>query len=194
MRLRDIQQVLSDRIDELQLVAKDLSGSIEIRGSERVLEALEDLENTGVFKQEITALLSESVIVNNVAERIVVPPPIHQNFHNTLTRLHQKATILLEILNEFIGEQDPHSIGVKLPPRLDLEQTAEIIRDLNKLLQQALVNPDTNGTIALQGFDRGSEWLEIGLGSVTALIFFSQMIQFYFRMKDKMLQKGVGVV
>lgn len=190
MRLRDIQRVLSNTVDELHIVTKDIrdANNIEIHDSRRALEAIEALEDTGIFKQEITALLSHSAIVNNVAERIVVPLPIYQGFHDILARLQQKGTILREVLNEFIGEQDPHSVGVKLPPRLDLEQTAEIIRDLDKLLQRALVNPDTNGTIALQGFDRGSEWLEIGLGSVAALTFFSQMIQFYFRTKEKAVE------
>lgn len=185
MRLRDIQQVLNKRIDELQIAARDISGSIEIRGSGRVLEAIEDLKDTGIFKQEIATLLSESMIVDNVAEPIVVPNPIYQNFQSALGMLHQKATVFLEVLNEFIGEQDPHSIGVKLPPGLDLQKTADTILDLNKLLEQALVNPDTDGTITLQGFDRGSEWLEVGLGSKAALSFFSRMVQFYYRVKEK---------
>ena len=187
MRLRDIQQVLSDTVGRLQITTKDIPGSNdkEIHGSRRALEVIEALKQTGIFKEEITTLSSVSVIANNVSEPIVVSPSIHNIFHDTLTRLRQKATVLLGVLNEFIGEQDPNSIGVKLPPGLDLEQTAETIRDLNKLLQQALVNPDTDGTITLQGFDRGSEWLEIGLGSATALGFFSQMVQFYYRVKEK---------
>ena len=187
MRLRDIQQVLTDTIGALQIRTKNIDGSNdkEIHGSRRTLEAIEALKPTEVFKEEITKLLSVSLIVNNVSDPIVVPLPMYQDFHSTLTRLHQRATVFLGVLNEFIGEQDPHSIGVELPPRLDLEQTADTIRDLNMLLQQALVNPDTNGTITLQGFDRGSEWLEIGLGSITALTRFSQMVQSYFRVKEK---------
>ena len=187
MRLRDIQQVLTDTIGALQIRTKNIDGSNdkEIHGSRRTLEAIEALKPTGIFKAEITKLLSVSVIVNNVREPIVVPLPIYQDFHNTLARLHQRATVFLGMLNEFIDEQDLHSIGVKLPPGLDLKQTADAIRDLDKLLQQALVNPDTDGTITLQGFDRGSEWLEIGLGSMAALTFLSQMVQFYFRVREK---------
>ena len=187
MRLRDIQQVLTDTIGGLQIATKDIHGSKdkEIHGSKQALEAIEDLKRTGIFKQEITTLLSESAIVNNVRDTIVAPPSIYNNFSNTLARLRERATIFLGVLNEFIGEQDSHSIGVKLPPRLDLKQTADTILDLDKLLQQSLVNPDTDGTITLQGFDRGSEWLEIGLGSVAALTFFSRMVQFYFCVKEK---------
>ncbi len=190
MRLRDIQQVLTDKIEALQITVNAISGSqdLEIQGTRQALEAIEALKQTEIFTREITALLSESAIVNNVKDTIVVPPPIYQNFHPTLMTLHKKATVFLEVLNEFIDEQEPHSISVKLPPRLDLEQTADTIRDLNMLLQQALVNPDTNGTITLQGFDRGSEWLEIGLGSAMALTFLSQMVQFYFRVKKKSIE------
>ena len=187
MRLRDIQQVLTDTIDALQIRTNSISGSKdkEIHGSKQALEAIEALKQTEIFTRETTALLSESAIVNNVRDTIVVPPPIYNNFFNTLASLRERAAVFLGVLNEFIDEQDPHSIGVKLPPRLDLEQTAEIIRDLNKLLEQALVNPDTDGTITLQGFDRGSEWLETGLGSTKALTFFSKMVQFYFNVKEK---------
>ena len=187
MRLRDIQQVLTDTIGGLQIATKDIHGSKdkEIHGSKQALEAIEDLKRTGIFTRETTALLSESAIVNNVRDTIVVPPPIYNNFFNTLASLRERAEVFLGVLNEFIDEQDPHSIGVKLPPRLDLKQTADTILDLDKLLQQALVNPDTDGTITLQGFDRGSEWLEIGLGSVAALTFFSRMVQFCFCVKEK---------
>ena len=187
MRLRDIQQILTDTVGELQIRTKDIKGSNdkEIHASRLTLEAIEALKPTGIFQGEITKLLSVSLIVNNVRDPIVVPLPVYQDFHNTLARLQQRATLFLGVLNEFIGEQDSHSIGVKLPPRLDLKQTADTIRDLDKLLQQALVNSDTEGTITLQGFDRGSEWLEIGLGSTKALTFFSKMVQFYFNVKEK---------
>ena len=187
MRLRDIQQVLTGTVDALQITGNSISGSqdVEIQGTRQALEAIEALKQTEIFTREITALLSESAIVNNVRDTIVVPPSIYSNFVNTLASLRERASVFLGVLNEFIGEQDPHSIGVKLPPRLDLEQTADTIRDLDKLLQQALVNPDTDGTITLRGFDRGSEWLEIGLGSATALTFLSQMVQFYFRVREK---------
>ncbi len=187
MRLRDIQQVLTDKIGALQITVKNIDGSNdkEIHGSRRTLEAIEALKPTGIFKAEITKLLSVSLIVNNVRDPIVVPLPIYQDFYKTLEGLRGRATVFLGVLNEFIDEQDPYSIGVKLPPRLDLEQTADTIRDLDKLLQQALVNSDTEGTITLQGFDRGSEWLEIGLGSTKALTFFSKMVQSYFRVKEK---------
>ena len=187
MRLRDIQQVLTDTIGELQIRTRVVEGSNdkEIRGSRRILEAIEALKPTGIFQEEIAILLSVSVIVNNVSDSIVVPLSAYQRFDKTLALLRERATVFLKVLDEFIDEQDPHSIGVKLPPRLDLKQTADTILDLNKLLQQALVNDDTDGTITLQGFDRGSEWLEIGLGSATALAFFSQMVQFYFCVKEK---------
>ena len=197
MRLRDIQQVLTGTIDALQIRTNSISGSKdkEIHGSKQALEAIEALKQTEIFTRETTALLSESAIVNNVRDTIVVPPPIYNNFFNTLASLHERAAVFLGVLNEFIDEQDPHSIGVKLPPRLDLKQTADTILDLDKLLQQSLVNPDTSGTITLQGFDRGSEWLEIGLGSITALTFFSQMVQFYFCVKEKGIEiEGKGEV
>ena len=187
MRLRDIQQVLTDTIGALKITAENIPGSkdVEIQGTRRALEAIEALKQTEIFTKETTALLSESAIVNNVRDTIVVPPPIYSNFYNTLVALRERATVFLGVLNEFIGEQDPYSIGVKLPSGLDLKQTADTILDLDKLLQQSLVNPDTAGTVTLRGFDRGSEWLEIGLGSAAALAFFSQMVQFYFRVKKK---------
>ena len=190
MRLRDIQQVLTNTIGALQITVEKIPGSkdMEIQDTRQALGAIEALKQTEIFTREITALLSESAIVNNVRDTIVVPPSIYSNFVNTLASLRERASVFLGVLNEFIGEQDPHSIGVKLPPRLDLEQTADTIRDLDKLLQQALVNPDTDGTITLRGFDRGSEWLEIGLGSMTALTLLSQMVQFYFRVKEKSVE------
>ncbi len=187
MRLRDIQQVLTDTIDALQITVNGISGSqdVEIQDTRQALEAIEALKPTAIFQGEITNLLSVSLIVNNVRDTIVVPPSVGSNFFNTLTSLRGRASAFLEVLNEFIGEQDSHSIGVKLPPGLDLKQAADTIRDLDTLLQQTLLDPATNGTITLKGFDRGSEWLEIGLGSVAALTFFSQMVQFYFRVKEK---------
>ena len=128
MRLRDIQQVLIDKIDALQIASRGIpsSNDVEIRDTRQTLEAIEALKQTGIFTREITALLSESAIVNNVRDTIVVPPSIYSNFVNTLTNLRERATVFLGVLNEFIDEQDPHSIGVKLPPGLDLKQTAEI--------------------------------------------------------------------
>lgn len=190
MRLRDIQQVLANTIDELEIRVRNIEGSNdkEIHEPQRTREAIEALESTGLFQEEVKHLLSVSVIVNNVRDPIVIPLPVYQEFHKILSGVRNTARVFLGVLDEFIGEQDQNSIGVKIPPRLDLEQASEVFSDLNMLLEQSLVNPDTDGTITLQGFDRGSEWLEIGLGSFAALTFFSKMVQVYFNVKESEIE------
>ena len=74
MRLRDIQQVLAKTVDELRIEARDLGAkNMEIHGSRQALKAIKALEETGLFQEEITKLLSVSVIVNNVSDPIVTP-------------------------------------------------------------------------------------------------------------------------
>jgi len=89
---------------------------------------------------------------------------------------------------EFLGTEVAESVVAKLPATMNIDEAAKTMSNLNLALEQALVNPSINGLIELIGFDRGSNWMEIGLGSMLALQFLAGMIRLIYDSRNKEIE------
>ena len=170
MRLRQIEAVLEDAIPRLDFETRAISDyNVRIGNFQRAIEAARKIRQTGVLLEESEAVLLHPDIVNNVSVEITIPKPQHDSFKNAIEVLRARATRFHEILHSELPEEPEHSIAVRLPDESDLDDLCAAIREVKQALEQAIVNPFVGGSVRLASFDRGSNWMELVLGSAVAV-------------------------
>ncbi len=178
MRLRLIQKVLETTENELY-ISHEFSGgdNFKVSGLIAALKAVHKIEKTGVLKKEIQQILSVDISTTN-SDSLVVSSKTYNSFITSLNNLRDSSNCLSHALQDLIQDDSQSSVSFKLPESIQLEEITHLIEDLKKVLEQSLVNQYVDGKISFQGFDRGSAWLEIGLGSVFAIETLGRMVQF----------------
>lgn len=187
MRLSQIRQVISDCLNDLQVNLTGISNSsnVSLSGFREATGATLSLKETGILQEEVSAVLSHFEIVNCVSSEIVVHTNTGHSFYAAINDLRTKASIVCSVCNEFLGQELPHHIHVKLPCSKDLDKTIKDMASLKLALEQALLHPIINGNVELVAFERGSSWIEISLGGMLATRFLSDMLKLVYYAKNK---------
>ena len=191
MRLREIEVVLKENIHFLTSNDQRLdSNNHRITGFRKAIAAARRIKETGTLQEETAAVLSITAIANSAMDEVVVNNDIYTSFNSALQSLRKSATLLQRVLSDTLPPQEEDTISVKLPPDLDLKGLAKTSTDLDKVLTQALVNPYVKGEIELLGFDQGSEWLDISLGSTLAFKLLAGMVNLVSMFRTKEVEIG----
>lgn len=190
MRLLEIRYVLSINLEKLHVDANDIPGSpnINLTGFSAGVEAAKVIKKTGVLQKETKALLVIKEIANSALDEIVVTRKTATLFVSAMNELKSHTEIIYDTLEEFLKKGTKESVSIKLPISNDLEEIANTMSKLKLALEQSLVNPFVNGHIELIGFDRGSNWIDVGLGSLLALQFLGAMIRLIYESKNKEIE------
>jgi len=171
MRLRDIQHVLRAQLPRLQFRHEQIPGTTNQRvlAFREMLDAIRTIRNTGMFTKEIDAILENDVLVRHVEDGIIVTGDTISNVTGPLRQLQSRGRVLLETLDANLDEEPEAAIAVRLPAVADLDTVADALKEIQAALQQLILNDYIKGDIRLIAFDRGSNWLELFLGSLMAV-------------------------
>lgn len=190
MRLSQVRHILSEVIHDLKVTIAPISNSPNATVSDfrQAISAAKAIRETGLFKDKVADLLNCEEIALSASDTIVVHGNRASSFATALTALDLRARIFLEGLQEFLGEDQPHYISIKLPETKDIDKVAKTLTTVKLALEQSLVNPSIDGHVELISFERGSNWIEIGLGSMVAYNFLSSMMQLIYASRNKELE------
>ncbi|MCI5179229.1 MAG: hypothetical protein D3911_07890 [Candidatus Electrothrix sp. AW3_4] len=170
MRLRDIISVFSAYIPDIRFdTAKIDNNNIQLRGVSRFRSALQALENTGVFEQEIETIKEFKAICLTTEDTVALPLKEGHQLVNLTNQLQNKVSIADVVLRAILPPQDLNSLSLKLPKINSLKELSDLSAKLDKIFDQLLVNDFVKGKASLQNFDTGSEWLEIVFNSTKAV-------------------------
>jgi hypothetical protein len=178
MRLRLIQKVLEAIANDLQVSATSAGSNLyRISGIQSVLCAARKIEETGVLKTEVQQFLSLE-ISSTYLDSLVVDQSVYQSFSSSVSILRERSTCLSLALQDLIQDDSQEMVSFKLPDSIQFDELITLTDDLKKILEQSFVNSDIGGKIDFKGFDRGSAWMEIGLGSLLAVQILGGMTKF----------------
>src|SRR5712692_4414260 len=171
MRMREIAEVLEKSLPKLQVMTAPISGSpnFTISRYAEAISAVRAVHETGVLQEETGAILEIKEVVSHTETEIVVGNNTFNRFNSALGQLRSKGALLLETLKATMLPEKPEQVSVKLPEETDLEDLASSLSQLHKALTQLVVNPYMKGSVHLIAFDRGSNWVEIYLGTLLAV-------------------------
>ena len=114
-------------------------------------------------------------IFNSRTGRLIVPTSTKNEFVNRMNIIKGKLDTIKSIGEEFIKKEDETDINVKIPTN-DLTEISKIFNEIDKALNQTIVNKKINGKVEVKKFETGSLWVGIGLGSVAAISFVGSML------------------
>lgn len=134
-----------------------------------MLEAVRAIRETGMFQEAIDTILSTEVIVQHVEDSFVVTGETVSRVNSALHEIKAHGGVLLEALDANLEKELPTIIAVRIPDATDLDTVADLLREVKAAIQQLVLNEYVDGEIRLETFDRGTNWLEIAVGSVAAL-------------------------
>lgn len=104
-----------------------------------------------------------------------------------LEQLHSAAWLLLSVVDEALGEEDPSTINVRLPNVNSLEELERVVDDLKTCIDRPARLVVGHG-VSLHAFDVGSSWLVL-VGAVALVpAFVASLLRACRRYMDESLQ------
>jgi len=178
MRLK----TLIDKIEEeyiFDYTVNQISGDTSkciIENYEKTMIYLSRIRNFDFIENDINQLEEKcGSIFNSRTGKLIVPTSTKNKFVNRMNIIKGKLDTLKFIGEEFIKKEDETDINVKIPTN-DLTEISKIFNEIDKALNQTIVNKKINGKVEVKKFETGSLWVGIGLGSVAAISFVGSML------------------
>ncbi len=194
MRLRDIHSILIRTSDDLTVQIESVGGPQQqqqnnrrISNFRKAIDGTALIRSAGVLEYLCDEVLAIEEAADSKRSTLVVPIDTANRLHSALTRLKEQADLLSGALASVLGPDEPETVAIKIPENLDLVGAAKILQELDEVLSQSLLNDYVKGNVVLEGFDRGSEWLLLALGSLTAVNVLGQMVRLHFSIEEKKL-------
>ncbi len=189
MRLESIRAVLRESIPRLRMNVTVHEPNVRLSDFQKAVSGVRAIATTGLFRGLVGELLAIEPIVHAAGDLIVVARDTYNAFDGKLGELRSRATIVLEALDEHIGETPPNCFAIRLPDARDLESNGRLILDVNKILEQIVVNTYVDGQVTLDHVESGSTWLVVCVGSHTAFGLVAGLLRLYFECKEKATQQ-----
>lgn len=183
MRLREIQKILEDNIEDLKLpMSYERSGSsslIKTTNYSQFINAVNNVKITGLFEKQINNLSKNNLII--------VLENKHLNFdQESLNRIKVISKEFVDISfgalnvihNSFNNIDEPDdTLAILLPEiKMSFNLMGAISKELDTFFRLLKVIPDFNTDVKIETFDKGTNWLLVLLGSDTALTLLSKLL------------------
>ena len=130
---------------------------------------IEALEGIPGFENEFRYLRDSEICRSSSNAFECRNPNIWGALRGEVSLTFQRLIGLEMYLKSILSHQKEESVFVKLPETHDLSFTAAFLVRLEKALSQLLLQSEGNGRIELQGWESGSLWMEVYLGTAQAV-------------------------
>lgn len=92
-----------------------------------------------------------------------------RRFKEMLQNLNENVETLRIALKDAASVEPENSIRIRLPEEYDFHSLIKEQQAILKALEQLIINPTVNGNIRVNGWENGSLWISIALGSASAV-------------------------
>lgn len=190
MRLAEIRHILSSEVDYLTAEADSIlnSPNVTVVHHREAVHAVKMIQTTGVLVLDTGSVLAHHELAHSASEKIVVHIDTYRSFKSSLDSLSLKAKIIINFIDEFIGDELPDTVSIKLPSYKDMDKVAKNMTTLKLALDQALLHEPMNGSVELVSFERGSNWIEVSIGGALAYGFIGGMLRLIYASREKEIE------
>lgn len=188
MRLQVIRKILELYKDDLNVrtVAQGTT-NYRVFDIQNAINTVKEIEKTGVLKQEIQAIKDLPAIYETPLDSIVIDNSTTNQINASFTNIRNQANTLFQALTDFMEEETEDTVLFKIPERNNLKEISDILEHLQLALEQLLVNDYINGKVEFAGFQSGSSWIKILVGSTLALSFLGGIVDLVFNFRNDQL-------
>jgi hypothetical protein len=121
------------------------------------------------------AVLMNSPLAQSVTDVVNFDPPQLVGIFSVAEAIRLGAKALREAISAIVPDGDEQTIVIKLPPAQDLDDVITFLSSLQKALSSNVINDEIKGRVEVKSWQPGSLWLDIGLGSVAAVVLVGSM-------------------
>lgn len=178
MRLREIKDILEANVDDLKLVSKQVpnKNDFEISNLPELYESIMNISEFSFLDKDITKLEFMPYVFHNKNPKVIINNGEFNKMKKIIEDINMKTNAVILAISEAIPKQDENSISIRLPDFVDLNKVSKSIKEIDQILNQSLVGKYT-GTVKLQNFDTGSNWIEVVLGNQEAILLFGSIVK-----------------
>jgi hypothetical protein len=143
-------------------------GMVHAQNKAAVAGALKELTRLPYFAKFAHELLSHHTFETK-APTIVLSREAHAKWAATQSVLAMVLPPLQGVMRTAVAATGEHSIAVRLPQMTSLADVSSAISDLERVLSPIVESKKAEAKIEVEGFDSGSMWLVIAIGSAVGL-------------------------
>lgn len=129
---------------------------------------INSLESTGLLKNE-TEHIKKSGIFSTTKDDLTLNINEARKIKLSMDSLLKIVIALNHTLSEISGTIRENSISIKLPNINDFDDLAKTSNIFHTILTQSIINDEIKGQVKIDSVENGSIWLDIYLGTTSAL-------------------------
>lgn len=171
IKLREANNLL-----ELNAVEINNGAGFNIKNALKLSKGINIIEKLDYLNPELNAVKELGILNNLVNDTITVNRNTYGSVVTAIESLKRKIVLNLNLLNSTIVEVDDSTICIKLIEYKSLDQIGNELKQIDKIITQAITHEKISGTYEFLTFDIGSSWIYITLSSALALNFIAGLV------------------
>lgn len=187
MRLQVIRKILELYRINLVVTVNNTGATSRVSDIQKAINAVKEIEKTGVLKKEIRAIKNIPAIYENPLDSITISNSEVNQINVSFANIRNQANTLFQALTDFIGEETEDTVLFKIPESKNLAEVSDLLNRIQQILEQLLVNECIQGKVEFSGFQSGSSWIKIIVGSTIALNFLGGVVDLVFNFRNDQL-------
>lgn len=179
MNLSEVKLILEHAQGHLYFERQDMqrAGSTAWRffNLNRVRNAINEIERTGLFRDHVIGLLS-SDILTSAGDTTVIEPTNARNTEELISQLRVLVGQFLIAIKPIVPEVEPNSLVITIPNVSDFDDLSQISHTLQKAIGQVVINNEIQGKVEITSVENGSIIFVVDLGSIQALSLIGSLV------------------
>lgn len=178
MRLRELKEILEANVDGIKVKSKQVpqKKEYEVSNIRDLYESVMNISSFDFIIEEINVLEGMTYIFNNKSSTVVIDGTDYKKLYVNVDNIDMKVRAVISAISEAIPDQSENSVSIKLPDTTDLKGVSNYIKEIDTILNQSLIG-EFQGTIKLQNFDTGSNWIEVILANKEAVVLLGSIVK-----------------
>lgn len=172
MKIKELKILLKEVVNDFSYKYEDSKqggNTISVFSNlNRFKKGINTLESSGLLKKEIVEIRKSPLFIT-AKDFVNLNYAEGKQLQTKLEELKRIVISVSESIDQIGGDTIEDSISIKLPDVKDFDDLSKFSADFHKILNQSIVNDQINGQVRIDSVENGSIWLDVYLGSASAV-------------------------
>lgn len=171
MKSQYVAEVSAFYASKMNLVyTGEQNGNRTIRNHHELSRFIADLKKREIVPDVISEITGPiEKYLSHGSDAIVLSLQDAVKFEQTIDTLRLCLKCIAKSIESTLVADDERTVHIKLPALKDYGDFSDIIRDLNNSIAVTIRDTSINSSMEVNGFDNGSLWIRITIGSIVGL-------------------------
>ncbi|PIQ21337.1 MAG: hypothetical protein COW65_09680 [Cytophagales bacterium CG18_big_fil_WC_8_21_14_2_50_42_9] len=174
MRLSEISNIIKENLEGLSNTLLNVDDLVINNNQHRRVknliefrQSINNLDSANLF-QQLIEVIKKQQIFNMTADSLVLSYAEFKSFADLSNDLLHITKEFVKYIDIALPQVQDDEISIKLPEFRTFDEFFKILKILEKAFEQAIINETINGSVTIGGFEPGSRWINVKVGSQAA--------------------------